>query len=110
MNNEGRYAHYESLGYTVDDVGHRKFGWDLTCTGPAGETRRVEVKGVAGTRPSILLTRNELRSAQEDANWELAVVTQALTRPRLHIYPATDVVDVAVGYVYQVDLPDDSRR
>lgn len=99
-------AHYESLGYTVEDVGHRKLGWDLTCTAMDGNTRRVEVKGVSGKTPSILLTRNELRSAREVANWELAVVTQALAQPRLRIHSAAEVVGAAIGYVYQVDLDD----
>ncbi|MFZ2526305.1 MAG: DUF3883 domain-containing protein [Rhodococcus sp. (in: high G+C Gram-positive bacteria)] len=73
-------------------------------------TRRVEVKGVAGSRLSILLTRNELRSAREDESGELAVVTQALTRPQLHIHPAAEVIASAIGYVYQVDLADCSAQ
>jgi len=69
--------HYESMGYTVEDVGSRKLGWDLTCRSRRDGVRRVEVKGVAGDGPAVLLTRNEVRSAQEDDGWELAVVTQA---------------------------------
>lgn len=99
--------HYESLGHTVENVDSQKLGWDLTCTATNGEIRRVEVKGASGARPSILLTRNELRSAREDQNWELAVVTRALTTPTLEIYSAAEVIDAAVGYVYEVDLGRD---
>ncbi len=99
-------VHYQSMGYDVRDVGSEKLGWDLTCSSRLKGLRRVEVKGVAGQNPSVLLTRNELRSASEDEYWELAVVTSALTAPTLSIYKAEDVVDNATGYVYQVDLGD----
>lgn len=99
-------AHYEALGYSVEDVGSQKLGWDLTCSSRIGGLRRVEVKGVAGQNPSILLTRNELRSACEDKYWELAIVTSALTDPSLAIYTADNVIEHAEGYVYQVDLGD----
>lgn len=97
-------AHYEALGYNVEDVGSQKLGWDLTCSSRMGGLRRVEVKGVAGQNPSVLLTRNELRSAQKDKYWELAVVTSALTQPTLAVFTAEDVIRSADGYVYQVDL------
>lgn len=97
-------AHYETLGYRVDDVGTQNLGWDLTCFSRVHGLRRVEVKGVAGRQPSILLTRNELRSAKEDKYWELAVVTSALTEPTLAVFPAEDVARSAEGYVYQVNL------
>lgn len=97
-------AHYRSLGYRVDDVGSQKLGWDLTCSSRLNGLRRVEVKGVAGRQPSILLTRNELRSAREDKYWELAIVTSALTEPTIAIFTAQDVIHRADGYVYQVDM------
>ncbi|WP_180819274.1 protein NO VEIN domain-containing protein [Gordonia terrae] len=97
-------AHFESLGYRVDDVGNQKVGWDLTCSSRLNGLRRVEVKGVAGRQPSILLTRNELRSAREDKYWELAIVTSALTEPTIAIFTAQDVTQRADGYVYQVDM------
>jgi predicted RNA-binding protein with PUA-like domain len=89
----------------VTDVGSQKLGWDLSCAAPDGTLYRVEVKGVAGGRPSILLTRNELRSAREDPNWELAVVTKALSSPTVSIYYPEDVIDIADSMVYRVDLP-----
>ena len=99
-------AHYGALGYNVEDVSSQKLGWDLTCSSRMGGLRRVEVKGVAGQNPSVLLTRNELRSAHEDKYWELAIVTSALTDPSLAIYTAGDVIGHAEGYVYQIDLGD----
>ncbi len=69
----------------------------------------MEVKGVAGGKPSTLLTWNELRSAREDSNWELAVVTKALSSPTLSIYYPEDVVDIAESMLYRVDLPPVSR-
>ena len=36
--------------------------------------------------PSVLLTRNELRTAETDPDWLLAVVTNALTDPTLVEY------------------------
>jgi hypothetical protein len=89
----------------VTDVGSQKLGWDLSCVAPNGTLYRVEVKGVAGAKPSILLTRNELRSAREDPNWELAVVTKALSNPTVSIYYPEDVLDIAESMVYRVDLP-----
>lgn len=103
-------AHYEALGYDVEDVGSQKLGWDLTCSSRINGLVRVEVKGVAGQDPSILLTRNELRSAREDKYWELAMVTSALTDPSLAIYTADDVIEHAQGYVYQVDLGDTKQK
>ncbi|WP_214514793.1 protein NO VEIN domain-containing protein [Rhodococcus sp. WY5] len=96
--------HYTNLGYEVEDVGARSLGWDLTCIHASGDIRRVEVKGVSGPTPSILLTSNEIRSAREDENWELAVVTRALTKPTLAAYTASEVLEHAEGFVYRVDL------
>src|SRR5690606_13292207 len=53
---------YEAAGWTVTRVAHLKRGWDLTAS-RGGEVRHVEVKGVSSSLPSILLTRNELRTA-----------------------------------------------
>ncbi|PBC35780.1 hypothetical protein CJ178_30390 [Rhodococcus sp. ACPA4] len=64
----------------------------------------MEVKGVSGPTPSILLTRNEVRSAYEDETWELAVVTRALTKPTLAVYLTSEVLEHAESFVYQVDL------
>lgn len=97
--------YHDQFHCEVTDVGSQKLGWDLSCVAPDGTLYRVEVKGVAGSKPSILLTRNELRSAKEDPNWELAVVTRALSNPTVAIYYPEDVLDIAESMVYRVDLP-----
>lgn len=86
--------HLESDGWQIDDLQSAKVGWDLTANrGP--EVRHVEVKGCGLSRPDVLLTANEMRAAQDQAGWELAVVTSALDNPHLEWYPATRVVQVA---------------
>ncbi|MCO1657122.1 DUF3883 domain-containing protein [Pseudonocardia humida] len=96
--------HYRGLGYEVQSVEHEKCGWDVTCIGPDGAVARVEVKGTAGARPSVLLTRNEHRSAVQDPGWVLAVVTRAATQPTVAIYDPAEVLTLAEPYVYRVDL------
>lgn len=39
--------------------------------------RLVEVKGVSGTREQVLLAANEVRRADENQEWGLAILTQA---------------------------------
>ncbi|NDK90411.1 DUF3883 domain-containing protein [Gordonia desulfuricans] len=100
----------EARGYVVTDVGSKKLGWDLTCVGDAGDIHRVEVKGVSGATPTVLLTANEYRSAQEDEGWELAVVTTALDSPCLTFYTAADATAAAAPMVYRLTLPGVQER
>jgi hypothetical protein len=96
----GRYA---VDGWIVEDVSALRCGWDLTVTkGP--QTRHLEVKGVAGRVPQVLVTRDELRSAGEDLEWLLVVVTDALTSPTSHEYGPEAVRRLAVPLAYEVDL------
>nr|WTA64680.1 EVE domain-containing protein [Micromonospora sp. NBC_00855] len=97
-------AHYEALGWQVEDDSGYCYGWDITCTSPSGIVDRVEVKGVSGSAPKILLTRNEFRSAREDQGWRLAVVTKALVAPELQFFDAEAAVLAAEPMVFQVDL------
>lgn len=77
---------YENEGWICEDVGSRQLGWDITVRRD-GQERHVEVKGVGGGRPSILLTRHEYDTARSDAQWELIVVTAALEPlPRIWQY------------------------
>jgi len=101
--------HYRSAGYTITSVERDKCGWDLTCTAPDGAVERVEVKGVSGSQPTILLSRNEYRSAQKDAGWVLAVVTRAVTAPKVAIYSAEEARTAAEPLVYQLNLSPDLR-
>jgi hypothetical protein len=66
--------------------------------------RHIEVKGVAGSVPKVLVTRKELRSAGEDLDWLLVVVTEALTSPSSHEYGPEAVRGRAVPLAYEVDL------
>ena len=97
-------SHYEDAGWQVDDVSRENRGWDLTCTAPDGEERHVEVKGVSGTIPSVLLTRNEGRVAGERRTWRLAVVTRALSSPRIHIADGPTAMSASETFTYTVNL------
>jgi hypothetical protein len=97
---------YEQHGYAVRSVEREKCGWDLTCTAGDGTIKRVEVKGVSGPIPSVLLTRNEYRSAAEDPGWELAVVTRAVTAPEVTVFAPGQVIAAAEPFVYRADLRD----
>lgn len=97
--------HYEDAGWQVTDVSRENCGWDLTCTAPDEEKHHVEVKGVSGVVPSILLTRNEGRAARECENWRLAVVTQALAdSSRIHIVDGPTAMAVSETFTYLVNL------
>jgi hypothetical protein len=96
-------AAYKEDGWTVQDVSADKKGWDLTCTrGP--DSYKIEVKGVTGDKPSVLLTANEFRAARNEDNWWLAVVTRAVSKPQLSEYSAEDVLRTAQPYAFQADL------
>lgn len=98
---------YERGGWQVEDVSRDRLGWDLTCTSPGGEIARVEVKGLRGDRPIVLLTANEIRSAANDEGWSLAVVTRALSDPRVTEFEACAAIETAKAYVFRAELPVD---
>ncbi|WP_445257001.1 DUF3883 domain-containing protein [Nocardioides aurantiacus] len=91
-------------GWAADDVSLAKVGWDITFTDGSGEIRKVEVKGVSGDRPIVLLTANEVRAAQFEEGWVLAIVTRALSMPTVVEYFAPDVITKATPYVYKANL------
>ena len=77
--------HEEAQGRQVEDVHKRNLGYDLTSLDPrSGELRLIEVKGLAGTTGSVLLTPNERRVAEDrpDCYW-LYVVTNCADEPML---------------------------
>jgi len=91
-------------GWSVDDVSSQNLGWDLTAT--RGRTvQHLEVKGVSGAKPTILLTRNEHNTAAKDPSWLLVVVTQALTAPTVSRYDAAEVLRCSAPQLYRVALP-----
>jgi hypothetical protein len=96
--------HYIARGWTVDNVSSQNLGWDLTCSCEDGLVERVEVKGVSGATPAILLTRNEARAAREELRWRLAVVTRALTAPEVRIVTGSEAMAASAPFMYQVAL------
>ena len=72
-------------GRQVFDVHEKNLGYDLTSLDlNSGELRLIEVKGLAGTSGTILLTPNERRVAEDrrDCYW-LYVVTNCSAEPQL---------------------------
>ena len=81
----------------------RKLGWDITAR-RAGDELHLEVKGVSGMKPTILLTRNEHARAGTDPSWQLAVVTQALTSATLTEFAPEQVLLASLPHVFRVQL------
>jgi hypothetical protein len=95
-----------SRGYSVTSVESEKVGWDLTCESTAGSVIHVEVKGVSGTVPSVLLTRNEVAVAGDDPAWVLAVVTSALSAPRVQFFERERVIAAADPMVFRAEMSE----
>ena len=94
---------FDRQGWTVDDVSMDKVGWDISVR-RGDEIGHLEVKGVSGVRPTVLLTRNEHACGSNDPYWKLAVVTQALTAPILTMFSAQQVIDSCSPHVYRARL------
>jgi hypothetical protein len=94
-------AALETDGWTLEDVQSAKVGWDLTAH-KAGVTRRIEVKGRGVSVVDVMLTANEMRSAREDAGWELAVVTDAMTRPMITWISAAEALGEATPFQFRL--------
>lgn len=91
-------------GWLIDDVQKDNLGWDLTAR-RGGMTRRIEVKGRAARTPVVHLTGNELRAAEAETEWWLAVVTSALDQePLLSWFLGPEVLDHARPVAYLADL------
>jgi superfamily II DNA or RNA helicase len=72
-------------GRQVYDVHEKNLGYDLTSLDlNTGQLRLIEVKGLAGSTGTILLTPNERRVAEDrrDCYW-LYIVTNCATEPQL---------------------------
>ncbi len=77
--------HERGQGRRVEDVSAMNLGYDVTSFDlESGELRLIEVKGLAATTGSVLLSPNERRVAQDrrDCYW-LYVVTGCATEPTL---------------------------
>lgn len=88
-------------GWDHEDVSAAKCGWDISFRRGSEEVH-AEVKGVSGSKPTVLLTANEWRRASEDAYWQLVIVTHALlNEPQVIVLDRSRVVDAATPYVYR---------
>lgn len=77
--------YYRLNSYTVESVEKDNVGWDLEAT--FGKiSLRIEVKGLSGPKAIAQLTPNEYDAfSKESSRYRLAIVTDALTSPRLTI-------------------------
>jgi hypothetical protein len=82
--------HYSRQGYGVESVETDNIGYDLVCT-RQNQQLHVEVKGVRGSRPDFFLSRNELDCAGRDPRHLFCVVTTALSKPTIRVYPGHDL-------------------
>jgi len=71
-------AAYRREGWSVESVEQEQCSFDLRCT-RGSELAHVEVKGVAGRERRFVITAGELRRAQQDEHFVLALVTSALS-------------------------------
>lgn len=83
-----------------EDVQTRNLGWDLTAT-CEGATALIEVKGRAPVQPDVFLSPNELRAARDVEGWELAIVSNALVKPRISWHLSEEVVELARPALYR---------
>lgn len=77
--------HYQSLGFTINDVQKDNLGWDLEAK-KGKSTLKIEVKGLSGNTIDVLLSKNEYEKmllAENKEIYRLCVVTNALTTPEL---------------------------
>ncbi|MAE19518.1 helicase, partial [Candidatus Poribacteria bacterium] len=77
--------HERARGCQVEDVSAKNLGYDVTSLDTqSGEMRLIEVKGLAATTGTILLTPNERRVAEDrrDCYW-LYIVTNCQAKPVL---------------------------
>jgi hypothetical protein len=82
---------YEAQGWRVESRESQNLGFDLLCT-RGDEELKIEVKGASGTGPAFILTDNEFATAISDADWLLAIVTEALTdHPQLYVTGGPDL-------------------
>jgi superfamily II DNA or RNA helicase len=72
---EAVMATERSAGREPEDVGDRKYGWDVESREPNGHLRLIEVKGRAEGATTVTVTRNEIgKSLNVPDRWYLAIV------------------------------------
>jgi hypothetical protein len=83
---------YRRQGWTVKSRERDRVGYDLECSRGALK-ELVEVKGRRGSSQQVIVTHGELREARSRANWILCIVTNAMTKPRIHRYEGAALAD-----------------
>ncbi len=81
--------HERAAGRAVADVHKKDLGYDLTSLDTqSGELRLIEVKGLAGSEGSVILTPNEHRVTEDrrDCYWLYVVTDCGTGEPNLHDY------------------------
>jgi len=82
-----------AAGRIPEDVGDRKYGWDVESREPGGRLRLIEVKGRAEGATTVTVTRNEIgKCLNVPDRWYLAIVSVDGERVAEPIYPATPVL------------------
>lgn len=90
---------YESQGFTVQDVSPDNLGYDLEVRdGTGNPVFHVEVKGTSSETPGFFLTRNEFKRSRAMDSWRLAIVTSALSQPRMQVLTVQEMED---GYGFE---------
>jgi hypothetical protein len=83
---------YEGQGFTVQDVSPDDLGYDLEVQDGTGKpVFHVEVKGTSSETLGFFLTRNEFKRALVLDSWRLAIVTSALSQPRMLVLTAREM-------------------
>ncbi|NOU74701.1 DUF3883 domain-containing protein [Paenibacillus sp. LMG 31458] len=81
---------YTENGWDVVSVERDRCGYDLVCTNGL-KREDVEVKGVSGSSCNFILTAGELRQANNNSNFVLCVVVNALSDPIIYRFNGEDI-------------------
>lgn len=82
-------AHYEKIGFSITDRQKDNCGYDLLVESE-NETFKIEVKGTSSVEKRFFISRNE-RFMSGDPLWRLAIVTNALSSPKLEIFDSSEM-------------------
>ena len=99
---------YSGEGWTIEDVRAQGLGWNLRATHPDSDDLKIQVNGVSGDKPRVLLSSNEIRAARAEADWILVVVTRAISKPETWEFTAEEALNAAKAYLFTADFtPED---
>lgn len=85
--------HFESEGWIVDDSYQQKGGgYDLHCR-KGNLVKCVEVKGTKGSKESFIITYKEVEQAKQNPDFEIVIVTNALSEPKRNHYSGNEFLE-----------------